>query len=402
MSTKTLIPRTISVCTSEIPRYINFLEEYIGKAEVINRLEQITRIIQIENGAYLHYWLLPNLAFWIGLHETRQQVKTISSSLEKTVEIAAKLQALYYSMPNRVIDDFRARILKADYLSPIFFEIDVAAHFWQLGYEIEWAEPAKEPGVHIPEFTITDGDNKIEIECKSKRADAGRKILRPNFYKLVDEIASPISMSGYTGRIDIVVPDRMPVNVEWKKQVSIAINQLLSASVKQTKLSDGTEVKINIHKVGRIVIPANKVAAEAQRKKYPYSHLAIFTKKYGKALMNPLIFELRSQSNDRILENIFDNLKYANHQFTGDNPSMICCFVPEIDSFSGLEQDSDLIRMTATFFERHANPAVFAVAYSSDPVRIVTPMEITKLSPAIRIDNPFYDEKLGPRIRAFQ
>ncbi len=402
MSSSSLTPRSIDIHTAEIPHYIDFLEKYLDADKVTNRLQQINRAIQIESGAYLHYWLLPNSSFWIGLQEARLQLPTISRSLEKTLEIAAKLQVFHSSMSPRVRSDLQTRILKADYLSPIFFEIDIAAHFWQLGYEIEWAEPSDEPGVRIPEFTLIGGGNKIEVECKSKRADAGRKISRPNFYKLVDELAAPLSTEGYAGKINIVVSDRMPIQDTWKKQVTTAIDQLLKSTTLQTQLDDGTEITIDIHKLDGIVIPAEKVIEEAQKHKHPYSYLAIFAKEYGKALTNPLIFELKSQSDDHFLLDIFDNLRDANRQFTGDNQSMICCFVPEIDSFDGLQQESALFRMTAAFFKKHAKPNVFAVSYSSDSISIVNPADISKSSPAIRFDNPFYDESFGPRIRGFQ
>jgi hypothetical protein len=403
VSNNTLIPHSIDVSTSRIPEYIDFLENYLGIVEVTHRLQQISRAIQMERGmAYLHYWLLPNSAFWIGLQEARQQVSTISPALENTLEVAAKLRILYSSMSSRVKDDLRTRILKADYLSPIFFEIDIAAHFWQLGYEIEWAEPADKSGRRIPEFTLTNGSHKIEVECKVKRADAGRKILRPNFYKLVDSVAAPLSVLGYTGKIDIVVPDRMPVQDSWKKLVARAIDQSLTTSSAQAKLDDGTQITINIHKVDGMVIPGENIVAEAQRNKRPYSQLAVFTKEYGTTLANPLIFELGSQSDDRVIADISDNLKDANRQFTGDNAAVICCFVPEINSFASIDQDSALVRMTASFFEKHAKPNVFAVSYSSDSIRSVTMTEISKSSPAISFPNPNYDDKFGPKTRIFQ
>jgi len=385
-----------------IPHYIDFLEKYLGADNVTHRLQQINREIQMESGAYLHYWLLPNSSFWLGLQEARQQLPTITDSLEKTLEIAAKLQTLYYSMSSRVRNDLRTRILNADDLSPIFFEIDTAAHFWQLGYEIEWAEPLDKPGLRIPEFTLINGSNKVEVECKSKRADSGRKIHRPDFYKLVDEVAASLSSSGYIGKVNIVVPDRMPIHNTWKKQVATAIDQLLISTVLHTQFNDGTEITIDLHKLGEIVIPAEKVVVEARKNIHPYSYLAIIAKVYGNWLTNPLIFELKSKSDDRSIKNIFDNLKDANHQFTGENASMICCFVPEVDSFAGLQQDSALFRMTAKFFKNHAKPYVFAVSYSSNFFRTITPFGISKSSPSISIENPFYDEKFGPRIRMFQ
>jgi hypothetical protein len=57
--------------------------------------------------------------------------------------------------------------------------------------------------------------------------------------------------------------------------------------------------------------------------------------------------------------------------------------------------------MTATFFHKHARSNVFAVIYSSDAIRKTTSIDVTKSSPAIKIDNPYYDERFGPRINVF-
>jgi len=409
LNSSALTPRSIDVYISEIPYYIEFLEEYLGAGEVTRRLEQINRSIHTESGAYLHYWLLPNSSFWLGLQEARRFFSKrtphtkMPRSIERTVEIAAKLNVLQKSMPSRVWNDLQSRILYADYLSPIFFEIDTAAHFWQMGYDIEWSEPAGKPNSRIPEFTLISRDTgRVEVECKSKRADAGRKILRPSFYKLVDDLATPLSAEGYTGKVQIVVPDRMPTKDTWKKQVINAIGKLLCSSIIRSQLDDGTEITIDLHRLSGIVIPAKKVFMEAQATKHPYSYLAIFAKEYGKSLTNPLVFELKSQSDDHFLMDVFDDLKDANRQFTGENAAIICCFVPEVDSFAGLQQESALFRMTASFFERHARPYVFAVSYTSDPIRTQTYIDISKSSPAIRLDNPFYDdENFGPRIRVF-
>jgi len=399
----------MDVYISDIPHYIEFLVDYLGEGEVTDRLEQVHRAIQTESGAYLHYWLLPNSNFWLGLQEARRfNLRELTSdkmprSIERPVEIAAKLYRLQNSMSQDVWDDFRSKILHADYLSPILFEIDTAAHFWQMGYDIEWFEPTGKSNSRIPEFAITSRNiRKVEVECKSKRADAGRKILRPAFYRFVDSVATPLSAEGYTGKVQIIVPDRMSTKDAWKKQVANAIIQLLQCTKEQLSLDDGTDITIDLHKLREIVIPAKKVITEAQAAKHPYSYLAVFAREYGKELTNPLVFELKSRNDDRFLQDVFDNLRDANRQFTGENAALICCFVPEVDSFAGLQQESALFRMTASFFKNHAKPYVFAVSYSSDPIRAQTYFDVTQSSPAIRLDNPFYDYvKFGSTIRVF-
>lgn len=404
MSNEFLTPRPLDVYSDDAISHFYFLEDYFGTDEIEHRLEQVNRAIQIESGVYRRLWLLPNSQFWLGIQEARKLIRKrtfpniIPPQFERPIEIAAKLRILRKSMSSRVWCDFRKSILGSDYLSPIFFEIDTAANFWQMGYDIEWCKPSEEQKSQIPEFVIISGNRRIEIECKLKKVDTGRKVVRSSFYKLVDIIAKPLSDRRYTGKVKIVVPNRMPTNIEWQNRVSSSVEKLLASADSRLCLEDGTEITLDVHELSDLVIPAEKIIAEAQMTKYPYSYLAVFAKEYGKALTNPLIFELRSQVDDSFLFKVFKEVKKANRKFTGKNAALICCFVPEIDSFAGLEQDSALFRMTKTFFHKHAKPNVLAVVYSSDAIRTKTSIAVSKSSPAIKLDNPFYDERYGPRI----
>ncbi len=407
MSNEFLTPHSLDVDSDNAISHFYFLEDYFGNDEIEQKLEQVNRAIKIESGVYLRYWLLPNSQFWLGIQEARKLIRKrtfpniIPSQFERPIEIAAKLRILRKSMSSRVWGDLRTNLIGSDYLSPIFFEIDTAAHFWQKGYDIEWCEPSEEQNSQIPEFVIISGNRRIEIECKLKKADTGRKVVRPSFYRLVDKIAKPLSDRRYTGKVKIVVPNRMPTNSEWQNQVSSSVEKLLASSDSRLCLEDGTEITLEVHELGDIVIPAEKTIVEAQKTKNPYSYLAIYAREHGRELTNPLFFELKSQVDDHFLLNVFDELKGANRQFTGRYAALICCFIPEIDSFTGLEQGSALFRMTDVFFHKHARPNVFAVVYSSDAIRTKTSIDVSMSSPAIKIDNPFYNERFGPRINVF-
>jgi len=404
VSNEFLTPRPLDVYSDDAISHFYFLEDYFGTEEIEDRIEQINRAIQIESGVYLRYWLLPNSHFWLGIQEARKLIRKrtfpniIPPQFERPIEIAAKLRILRKSMSSRVWCDFKKNILGSDYLSPLFFELDTAANFWQMGYDIKWCEPSEEQKSQIPEFVIISGNRRIEIECKLKKVDTGRKIVRSSFYKLVDKIAKPLSDRRYTGKVKIVVPNRMPTNMEWQNRVSSSVDKLLASVDSRMCLEDDTEITLEVHGLGDIVVPAENTIAKAQKTKHPYSYLAVFAKEYGKVLTNPLIFELKSQVDDHFLLNVFDELKEANHKFSGKNAALICCFVPEIDSFAGLDQNSALFRMTATFFHKHARPNVLAVVYSSDAIRTKTSIDVSKSSPVIKIDNPYYDERYGPRI----
>ncbi len=43
------------------------------------------------------------------------------------------------------------------------------------------------------DFLVSDGQTVLEVECKTKSVDAGRKITRPNFYLLCDVLAAELA-----------------------------------------------------------------------------------------------------------------------------------------------------------------------------------------------------------------
>lgn len=113
-------------------------------------------------------------------------IAPFSPSVERILEIALKLQVLTPHMPTARSNDFRSSILAADYLEPIFYELDVASHYWRLGYDLEWSCPGKPNGTRSPEFLAVRGSRSIEVECKTTSPDTGRMIRRPQFLRLAD------------------------------------------------------------------------------------------------------------------------------------------------------------------------------------------------------------------------
>jgi Holliday junction resolvase len=401
--------RNLFVVDTDVPKHIEFLEDFLGPAEIEHRLKSVDLALRTTSGIYRQYWVLPNSAFWIGLRQARRLISLgmdfagrLTKEMRKTVEIAAKLDATREFMPQSVQNQFRGRILGSEQLTPVFYEINIAAHFWQLGYEIEWCESDTQTGKRLAEFVAVSSAAEIEVECKTKRPDTRRKISRPDFYRLVDRIASPLYNRGFVGKITISVPNKMPQNDQWSQDVEAAIIQASESSAQQFQLDDNTEVIAAIYHVNSLVVPAQLAITEAMSFKKPHSHLAIFAKGNESAQVNPLIFELASNSHDDFLHGIFDEIRDANRQFSGNRAAFITCFIPEVDTFDGLQSDSALHNMTKRFFRKHAKPYVLAVAYSSEASEQRNGFTITTNSPVLKFENPNYDTKYGAQLSIFE
>ena len=225
MTENNLISRTLDVLDTEVIDYVLFFENYIGTEEIYQKFSQIDRTMQIESGYYLRYWVIPNYSFWLEYRQARRLLTEkdkrveLNSTSKRPIGISATLKLFKSSMPAELWNEYRRRILGDENLQPIFFELDTALHFWGMGFDIEWIEPSDISGVRIAEFIASTDSMTIEVECKSKSADSGRKILRKQFYRLIDDVAIDLVSDKLTGRISISVPDRLPSNENWKKQL---------------------------------------------------------------------------------------------------------------------------------------------------------------------------------------
>jgi len=402
--------RPITISELEIEKYLLFLEKFLGSKDIDRRIEQVERTVRFEQDqtVYLRYWVFPNAYFWLGIRDVRSlvlfgkwQTGNLPSRVQKVLEIAAKLHKLQGSMSDRVQDEFRTRILGSDFPAPTLYEIDTAGHFWQLGYEVRWCDPPEVPGERIPEFVAYSSTHEFEVECKSESMDSGRRILRPRFYRLVDRLAAPLSSEGFMGSIKLSVATEMPADAGWQVQLVEAVRKAVEEYSDHVELEDETFIDIDLHNVGDMLIPQENLDADIQAIKTPYSYIAVFCKQYGGTLVNPLIVKMESRSKDRFLKKVFDDLKEANRQFSGERAALICCFLPEVDSFDNLGTQSALSNMTFHFLRHHARPYVFAVSYTSESISMHAGSQITTSSPSITFENPYYDDDFGPRVSVY-
>ena len=384
-------------------RYFKRLEEFLGPDDIDQKISQIERELQIETGLYKQYWVLPKRSWWLGLrdakyliHQGRTFRRAITPIMMPALQTAVKLSYMHSSIPEWKRKEFRSRILTDNILAPVLFEIDCAAHFFMSGYDIRWFEIPQEKGIRTPEFIAIGDQTEIEVECKAKKADSGRRIERATFYRLADTLIPVIQKKGLCGDIFLTIPARLPHTISWQTEAAKVLGEQIKPGVTIITLPEGEQFRCELKPTNGSEILIQDLQKRISENSTPYSHYALYSNRNNNILIDPIIFKLESEKKDAFLDDVLESLRDAEGQFTGKRAAIISCMVPEIDSFEGLQTNSAIQVMTYTFFERYARPFINAVSYVSDAKREVQDNVILSDMPSLSFRSHKFDEKFGP------
>ncbi|MDZ7845248.1 MAG: hypothetical protein U5K99_10660 [Anaerolineales bacterium] len=300
-------------------------------------------------------------------------------------------------MPNKnKRSEYRSRILSDDILEPTLFEIDCAAHFFQLGYEIDWFESKSDEHIRTPEFIAKKDDMEIEVECKTKKADAGRRIERRYFYRIVDCLFPIIDKKKLSGFLTITVPSRVPSNSSWYKETKRITNDEINVGEGSIGLPESIILQFNLKEANGKKVGINELGKFHDYNDHPYAHYALKGENENGFIVDPIALKMTSKKTDLFLDNVLDSLRDAEGQFTIKRASIISCMLPEVDDFYGLQNNSAIQKMTYYFFEKYAGEYINAVSYASDPLREVNGLVVTADRPSLSFRNHKYNEEFGP------
>ncbi|MFC2053374.1 hypothetical protein ACFLV7_03625 [Chloroflexota bacterium] len=397
--------RSLEIDINRAGRYFRRLILFLSPDGINQRLSKIDKQIQSASGIYLKNWVIPRAAWWLGLKEARAIIQrndsfrgATSILMERPLQTAVKLSILHNTFTASKSIEFRSRILADDILEPTLFEIDTASHFWQLGYDIEWFENRSDSGERTPEFIAKRNDHEIEVECKSKQADSGRRIERATFYRLVDLIFPIIEKKGLSGIIFLEVPARLPRQTEWFLEVQQAVEDRFESGSGSVVLSGDEQFIFDLHIADGSVVHLRELASMVDPVSNTYSHFAFMGQRRNDLISNPIVFRLDSKKRDAFLDNVMESLRNAQQQFTGNRSALISCLIPEIDSFEGLQSDSAIVRMTNHYFEEYSKDFINTVSYVSEMNRVEEGGVIISDMPSLTFRNHKYNEKFGPDI----
>lgn len=260
--------------------------------------------------------------------------------------------------PNIGLKRIKGLLLDDDKIKPFLFEIDIAAHFLRQGYNVVFADLE---GVGRYDLLI-QGDHELEVECKRKSADAGRKITRHDFYFLSEILFSQLRQVKGRYLVSLTVTDRLVANELVLRKLAERIRKSLSTKTLQDNV-DNLRFSIELLPTDMVVRTNEEAAAELSRYSTGSEHFNVFSNQDS-----TFIIRCGSMQKDDVLTAIYDALKDASSQLSGTRAGLIPCFIEDVDEhdWSSLQQPGGLTAVTTKLFDSTDRGHVQFVTFSSD------------------------------------
>jgi hypothetical protein len=375
------------------PNLIKKLEGFLGPANTGKALKRYELSLNSSGPVVAECYIKNRHPWWDTIvlnKELSRQGKSIhknlSAGLMRLAEDASIISTLQKHMPECVREKYKSDLLDDENARNFMFEIKIAWHYFLRGFGISWYE---EP--NCPEFKVTANDLEFDIECKSIGVDSFRKIGRKDFYYLVEICIKPISDLGLSGLIEIYLDERLPANIEQLKSIADEILRIVkSKAIKGGQKTSFGSIKTDLKPTEQHVVDLQKEYTDLWQLKPPQAHGVIFAGSSNKGPIDPIKFLCQCNNPDSILSGIRRKLvDGAERQLSPDRPGFIACFIPEIDDFKGLEQNSGLLEMTGSLFKKDKRNHIIAISFSSDIQSIPTNFGIETSSPGVIFRNPY-------------
>lgn len=351
-----------TVIAKELHRFLSWTGEKTWK----NKIDKVKKLPRLsEQNLYVGYLAAKN-PFTSAVNEIfllncsgKSVRKHASDALLQAAGYAYVLNRIVHRGSDRLTSGLRGSLLDDDTVRSILFEIDIATHFFRRNYDVEFMDLE---GKANYDLLVSDGSVNLEIECKRKSADAGRKISRADFYLLADILFSRLADSRKRVLIDLNCEGRMGLDqslfAKLADQISKTLdNQADSGQVEHIRFEIKylpSDLRINSdEEAARILAPYGAGSA----------HFGILS---GKD--TTLIVKGGSTQRDKVLKAIYEELKHGATQFSATRPALLACFIEDIDdsSWSELAQNSGLQIITHRLFSPAERSHLLRVVYSSN------------------------------------
>lgn len=193
---------------------------------------------------------------------------------------------------------------------------------------------------------------QVEIECKRKSIDAGRKIRKSDFYLLSDVLFAELKDTGRRVAVLIKSEGRMGADQALFGSLANTIKELLRSDRYAAKV---TNLDVEIKKLpADLRIESHLGLAEALAPlDCPFAYYAVASDSESTTIVR-----CESAEANKVLEAIYDDLKKGTSQFCGKRPSFLSCLIEEVEDkdWEELQQGAGLQAVAARLFGiRHVN-----------------------------------------------
>lgn len=350
----------------EIKRFL----EFTGRNLWEDQIEKLQQQLSSKKFHFYKVWLQnrnpllgPLREYFQLIKEGKSIWKSASPRLKYFAKQVCVLNILVRNLNSIAKNKILGELHDPSRIRSFFFELQVATHFFVRGFDVYFLDLESSSEQRNFDFLVKNHHAEIEIECKRKSCDAGKKITREGFYLLADAICSKTLGGGQNFAVNIVCQDTLGKNQHEFQKFAESIKCALDS--KQDSVNLGLKVSAEISYLpSGIKISSNQEAAGILSRNWvPNAHYARISGKEG-----TIIIRTESQKRDRILKAIFEELEKGSDQLTKTRPSILACYIEEIeeDEWVLLKDESGLANMTGAFFAKGRNNHVNIIAYSSD------------------------------------
>ena len=379
------------------PKHVEWLIEFLGRGWVRRSLVDYRGHPYRAHFRVNCHSLLPGLAAYDDWRASKAEPREMPEDAIEVARQSAHIQALKgcwgVSPQGKKKEYLRQRLKDRKYVDGALFELAVGYHHVAQGRSVDIRSITVRNGFDL---LVQSNSGKAEIECKTTRRGAGRKIHPQDFEALVADLWSALEAMQEICLLDVLCDDRL--RAQDVEKLSAAIYQTLSVSQPGTfDLLEG-RYRLNVERIGRRSRPLSVEQAEAVVAPYwadqtrrPHMLVAFDSDSFGlpKPTISLSVLLCRSKKPDNVLRPLMAALSKASKQVSGTRPSLVCIHVPEPIDWSAMRPQSALARQLYEQFQQHRRlDVVSGVAFSGLPADISRRAVLAGTTPAIFWANP--------------
>lgn len=284
--------------------------------------------------------------------------KNATPTLMKVSGYLKVINAVVHKGRTAAVQKVRSLVVDDETVRSFLFELDIAIHFFNRGYDVQFTD-LEDRGTY--DLLVSDGQCQLDVECKTKSADAGRKITRGNFYLLCDVLVAELSPLTENIAVFVKCDGRLTGRQELFHEAAEEIKRCLAE-----RRDDGRVENLNFsvkHLASNLRVRNNEEAATALAPHWsPSAHYFVLSNDAT------LIVGCESADRDRVLKAIYEDLKRGSNQLSKTRASMLACQLEDIDDddWTQLRIESGLAAMTGRLLGSPKRSHINFVVYSSD------------------------------------
>jgi hypothetical protein len=268
------------------------------------------------------------------------------------------INALFHQSQSSVIPKLKSVLFDDETARAFLFELEIAIHYFRRGYDVEFVD-LRDLGTF--DLLVSDGQADLEVECKTKSADAGRKITRGNFYLLCDVLTAELAPVTESFAVLFKCDGRLSGSQDLFYAVGEEIKKCRTAQRDNGQV-DTLRFEIRNLSAGLQIRTDEEAAVALAPHWSPHGHYFVMSNR------ETLILACESTDSDRVLKAIYEDLKRGADQLSKTRPSMLACKIEELedDAWDRLRGNSGLTQWTGRLLQNPERNHLNVIVYSSD------------------------------------